>query len=257
MRQTIAKLLKGTRLEEPARYVSALVQSIRPGRSQSNEREILIRLTRQIAVPKTFVEFGFHWHEFNCIGLIREFSGLLIDGNADVVSFARRLLPSNLEVEAHFLTLDNIGFIEERYRERPLGILSIDVDGNDYWFLKRLIVIKPAIIAIEYNASFLLRRITVPYKADFERHREHPSGWYCGASLTAISHLCQDHGYSLVAISDSGVNAFFVRNDLMSTTLNPLSPQTAYRECILSNMWSGTTAAEQWSVVEHLEFVEV
>jgi hypothetical protein len=61
----------------------------------------------------------------------------------------------------------------------------------------------------------------------------------------------------LVAISDSGVNAFFVRNDLMSTTLNPLSPQTAYRECILSNMWSGTTAAEQWSVVEHLEFVEV
>jgi hypothetical protein len=257
MRRTIARLLKGTPLEAPARYVLARAQSLRPGQSQSNEKEILIGLTRHIAVPKTFVEFGFHWHEFNCIGLIREFSGLLIDGSTETVALAKRLLPRKIEVEARFLTLDNIGFIEERFCDRPLGILSIDVDGNDYWFLKRLLSLKPAIIAIEYNASFLLRRITVPYKPDFERHREHPSGWYCGASLTAISQLCDDHGYSLVAISDSGVNAFFVRNGFLTPALTALSPLTAYRECVLSNMWSGMTAAEQWSVVEHLEFVEV
>jgi hypothetical protein len=257
MRRILAKLLKGTPLEAPARYVLARAQSLRPGRSQSNEKEILIRLTRQIAVPKTFVEFGFHWHEFNCIGLIREFSGLLIDGSTETVSLAKRILPRNIEVEARFLTLDNIGFIEERFRDRPVGILSIDVDGNDYWFLKRLLSLKPAIIAIEYNASFLLKSITVPYKPDFERHREHPSGLYCGASLTAISQLCQDHGYSLVAISDSGVNAFFVQNGLMTPALTALSPQTAYRECVLSNMWTGTTAAEQWNIVQHLEYVEV
>jgi hypothetical protein len=243
MRRTIGRLLKDTPLEAPARYALAWVQSLRPGQSQSNEKEILIGLTQQTAVPKTFVEFGFHWHQFNCIGLVREFSGLLIDGNTETVSLAKRLLPRNIEVEARFLTLDNIGFIEERFRNRPLGILSIDVDGNDYWFLKRLLSLKPAIIAIEYNACFLLRRISVPYKADFDRHREHPSGWYCGASLTAISQLCDDHGYSLVAISDSGVNAFFVRNDLLTPALTALSPQTAYRECVLSNMWSGTTAA--------------
>jgi hypothetical protein len=69
--------------------------------------------------------------------------------------------------------------------------------------------------------------------------------------------LCEDHGYSLVAISASGVNAFFVRNDLLTPAVVALSAQAAYRECVLSNMWSGTTAAEQWSVVEHLEFVEV
>ncbi len=257
MRRTLARLLKGTPLEAPARYVLTLAQSFLPGRSQSNEKDILIALTRQLAVPKTFVEFGFHWHEFNCIGLIREFSGLLIDGSTETVSVAKRVLPRNMEVEARFLTLDNIGFIEERFCDRPLGILSIDVDGNDYWFLKRLISMKPAIIAIEYNASFLLRRISVPYKPDFERHREHPSGLYCGASLTAISQLCQIHGYSLVAISDSGVNAFFVRNGLLTPALTALSPQTAYRECVLTNLWSGTTAVEQWHVVEHLEFVEV
>jgi hypothetical protein len=257
VRRIIAKLLKGTPLEGPARYVLARAQSLRPGRSQSNEREILIALTRQLAVPKTFVEFGFHWHEFNCIGLIREFSGLLIDGSTETVSLAKRLLPRNIEVEARFLTLDNIGYIEERFGDRPLGILSIDVDGNDYWFLKRLLSMQPAIIAIEYNASFLLRRITVPYKPDFERHREHASGLYCGASLTAMSHLCQEHGYSLVAISDSGVNAFFVRNGLLTSAVAVLSPQTAYRECVLTNLWSGTTAEDQWRLVEHLEFVEV
>jgi hypothetical protein len=257
MRRTIGRLLKGTKLEAPARYALALAQSFRPGQSQSNEKEILDNLTRQLAVPKTFVEFGFHWHQFNCIGLMHEFSGLLIDGSAETVALAKRLLPRKIEIEACFLTLDNIGFIEERFRDRPLGILSIDVDGNDYWFLKRLLPMRPAIIAIEYNASFLLRRLTVPYKLDFERHKEHPSGWYCGASLTAISRLCEDHGYSLVAISASGVNAFFVRNDLLTPAVVALSAQAAYRECVLSNMWSGTTAAEQWSVVEHLEFVEV
>jgi hypothetical protein len=257
MIRTIGKLVKGTPLEASARYVLALTQSLRPGRSQSNEKEILFRLTRQIAVPKTFVEFGFHWHEFNCIGLIREFSGLLIDGSTEMISLARRLLPRNIEVEARFLTLDNIGFIEDRYRHRPLGILSIDVDGNDYWFLKRLLSIKPAIIVAEYNASFLLRRITVPYKPDFERHREHPSGLYHGASLAAIAHLCQHNGYSLVEISESGVNVFFVRDDLLTPEVTALSPQAAYRECALTNMWSGTTASEQWGAVKHLEFVEV
>lgn len=253
----MGKLVKGTRLEGPARYLLALSQSLRPGRSQSNEREILAWLAKEIKLPKTFVEFGFHWHEFNCIGLIREFSGLLIDGSTEMTSLAKRFLPSKIEVESHFLTLDNIGFIEERHRHRPLGILSIDVDGNDYWFLKRLISIKPAVIVMEYNASFLLRRVSVPYKPDFDRHREHPSGLYHGASLTAISSLCEDHGYSLVRISESGVNAFFVRNDLLTPAVAALSPQTAYRECVLSNMWSGMTAYEQWRVVEHLEFVEM
>jgi hypothetical protein len=257
VRQAVVNMLKGSRFEAPARYALNYVRSLRPGRSQSNEREILIGLTQKIATPATFVEFGFHWHEFNCVGLIRKFSGLLIDGSEETVSLARRLLPSKIEAEACYLTLDNIGFIEDRFRNRPLGILSIDVDGNDYWFLRRLISIRPAIIAIEYNASFLLRRITVPYKQDFDRHREHPSGLYCGASLTAMSSLCETHGYSLVDISASGCNAFFVRDDLMTPAVAALAPETAYRECLLTNMWTKSTAAEQWRVVENLEYVEV
>jgi len=254
----IARVLQGSRLEAPARYLNArLRQLLHPGRSQSNEQEILARLAHQTRAPKTFVEFGFHWREFNCIGLIREYGGLLIDGNDRNVRLARRIFPRNIRVEARFLTLENIDFIEQHFAGRPLGILSIDVDGNDYWFLKRLLPMRPAIVAVEYNASLLLKPITVPYKPDFDRFKEHASGLFHGASLTALAELCRQQGYSLVAISDSGVNAFFVRNELLSPDLRPLSPETAFRECALTNMWNSSSAPEQWSLIQHMEFVEV
>ncbi|MBW4052012.1 MAG: FkbM family methyltransferase [Proteobacteria bacterium] len=228
-----------------------------PPHSQSNEGEILARLARHTNAPKTFVEFGFHWNEFNCIGLVREFSGLLVDGGDRNVRLARRLFPKNIRVETRFLTLENLGFIEEHFKGRSLGILSIDVDGNDYWFLQRLLPMRPAIIAVEYNASFLLNRITIPYQSDFDRHKAHPSGLYCGASLVALAELCRKHGYGLVAVSDSGANAFFVANERLTPDLHPLAPESAYRECTLTNLWNGSTAAEQWNTIRHLDFVEV
>jgi hypothetical protein len=100
MRRIIRKLLKDTPLEAPARYALTLAQSMRSGRSQSNEKEILFELTRRIVVPNTFVEFDFHWREFNCIGLKRKFPGLLIDGSSETVSLARRLLPRTILVSS-------------------------------------------------------------------------------------------------------------------------------------------------------------
>lgn len=254
----LAKLLEGTPFETPARYVNARIRRLlHPGRSQSNEQEILAFLARHTNAPKTFVEFGFRWDEFNCIGLIREYSGLLIDGNDRNVRLARRLFPTKIRVETRFLTLENIGFIEQHFAGHPLGILSIDVDGNDYWFLERLLPMRPAIVAVEYNASLLLEKITVPYKPDFDRFKEHASGLYCGASLTALSDLCRAQGYSLIAISDSGVNAFFVRDELLSPELPPLVPETAYRECALTNKWNDSCALEQWRLIQHMDFVAV
>lgn len=74
------------------------------------------------------------------------------------------------------------------------GVLSIDVDGNDYWFLERPIEINPSVICIEYNATLGKEPITVPYDETFERHEKHPSGWYHGASLSALSKLAASSG---------------------------------------------------------------
>ena len=54
----------------------------------------------------------------------------------------------------------DLDFIKERFDS--LGVLSIDVDGNDYWFLKELISTRPSVIVVEYNASFGLEPVTVP-----------------------------------------------------------------------------------------------
>jgi hypothetical protein len=243
--------------ETPVRRFYVKLKSLLGGRSQSDEAAILVSLVSKLNIPNTFVEFGFHPNEFNCIGLRHRFAGLLIDGDESTVSLARSVLPRTIDVEARFLTLANLDLVERRYHPGQLGILSIDVDGNDFWFLKRLIRLKPSVIAVEYNASLLLHPVTVAYDPHFDRHNKHPSGWYHGASIVALHRLCEAHGYHLVSVAAGGGNAFFVRSDSMASDLPQLKPQDAYRECLLRNKWSSTNAHQQWNAIRTLPFVEI
>jgi hypothetical protein len=195
---------------------------------QSDESQIIERLAK--SAPRTFVEFGFHPNEFNCAPLARspDWRGLLIDTNARQIADARSMLSNRIEI----------------------GVLSIDVDGNDYWFLERLIDTRPTVICVEYNASFGPESITVPYDPDFSRNAKHPSGWYHGASLTALTKLAAKSGYGLAAVSEVGGNAIF-------TVDGSLDPGTSWRPNRLRDKWSGKSANEQWLAVKHLEYVSV
>ena len=119
---------------------------------QSDESQIIERLAKD--APRTFVEFGFHPNEFNCAPLARnpDWRGLLVDANVRQISDARSILSDRIDIVEAFLTLENLDFIKSKFPK--LGVLSIDVDGNDYWFLKELIDIRPTVICVEYNASF-------------------------------------------------------------------------------------------------------
>jgi hypothetical protein len=161
-------------------------------------------------------------------------------------------LPKRIEVRQQFLTLENLDFVATFHPE--LGVLSIDVDGNDYWFLEALLPVRPHVIAVEYNASFLSASLTVPYDPVFERHRKDSSGWYHGASLSALNKLCNKHGFKLVSVAEAGGNAFFVRQE---NPLPAIDAAAAYRENRLTNEWSGSTAQEQWARIKHLPYVEV
>lgn len=186
-----------------------------PAQSQSDEADVLDRLIARRAVPRLFIEFGFGTWEFNCARLTSTFEGLLLDGDAENVRYAKRVFPARIQCEHLWLTLETLGVIEDFARDRDVGILSVDVDGNDFWFLRRLITIRPAIIVCEFNRVFGDRPLCVPYDAQFERFAKHASGLYFGASLTALDHLCRAQGYALLAVSSNGVNAFFVRRDLL------------------------------------------
>jgi hypothetical protein len=164
-------------------------------------------------------------------------------------------MPRSVEAQCRFLDLPGLELVLDRFAPGSLGVLSIDVDGNDYWFLQKLLRLRPAVIAVEYNASMGLRPLTVPYDPSFERHEKHPSGWYHGASLAALVVLCGEHGYGLVRTSDGGVNAFFITSESAEAARIPVvSPADAYRENLLRNQWSGTSASEQWEVIRHLPF---
>lgn len=215
-------------------------------RGQSDEAQIIRRLVGEVSAPKTFVEFGFHPAEFNCSELVRDHQGLLVDGSKYQVDDARRILPASIRIEQRFLTLDNLDFIRAAFP--ALGVLSIDVDGNDYWFLEALLSTEPAVICVEYNASFLRHVVTVPYDPEFDRAKKHPSGWYHGASLAALAKLVASKGYYLADVAAGGGNAFFTRS-------GNLDPASAWRPTTLRDQMSASSSEEQWLAIQAMPFV--
>lgn len=227
------------------------------GSSQSDEAAIISKIVSDLGLPKRFVEFGFHPREFNCIGIAQDAQGMLIDGNSSTVAIARKLLPSHLRIEQRFLDMGNLDFIRDFAAEAPLGVLSIDVDGNDFWFADALIGLKPRLLVLEYNASLGREPVTVPYDSAFDRSKKHASGWYHGASLSAMCNLAGAHGYRLVAVANAGGNAFFLAKACGEQEWPALSPESAYRESVLRNRWAHSDAAEQWAAIRDLPYVRI
>jgi hypothetical protein len=96
--------------------------------------------------------------------------------------------------------------------EEP-DVLSIDVDGNDYWIWSAIDRYRPRVVVIEYNGDLAPGSEQVmPYTPGFRW--DHSSGY--GASLGALEALAAEKGYVLVHTESAGVNAFFVRSELAS-----------------------------------------
>jgi hypothetical protein len=226
--------------------------------SQSNEAEIIDRLVSKFDVPKYFVEFGFSGWEFNCYRLAKntEWEGLLLDGGAYNVVIARKIFHKNIVAKQMWINLETLDVIFEHSKNRNLGILSIDVDGNDYWFLQRLISLNPAIIISEFNVSFGTRSISVPYDQSFDRTKKHESHEYYGASLSAISFICYKYNYSLVDVSKNGINAFFVRNDLLAGFDEELQLDDVL---LVKTYPDGSEAPTSvfWQAIKHMPYVDV
>jgi hypothetical protein len=195
--------------------------------SQFGEDGIIQYLIRQARVPaqsRSFVEFGVEsYEEANTRFLVLNdnWRGLIMDGNS---SNMRRVRNSsiywrhNLVAVAAFIDADNInGLIRDAGFSGEIGLLSVDIDGNDYWVWERIDAVNPIIVVAEYNSVFGPRHaVTVPYDRAFERGRAHSSHLYWGASLKALVELGNRKGYGFVGSNDAGNNAFFVRRDRLN-----------------------------------------
>ncbi len=200
--------------------------------SQWGEDGILQHLLRHVPVARpVFVEFGVETYvEANTRFLLTNhgWSGLVIDGSEANVAFIRRdpiYWRHNLKAVCSFITRDNINeLIAGAGLSGDIGLLSVDIDGNDYWVWEAITGITPALVVTEYNALFGAERaVTVPYDPSFQRTAKHHSNLYYGASLAALVGLGRRKGYAFVGTNTAGNNAFFVRRDLLPPTLPELT----------------------------------
>jgi hypothetical protein len=195
--------------------------------SQWGEDGIIQYLIQNLEIPnKTFIEFGVEdYSESNTRFLLMKdnWSGFIVDNsrrNIDKIKRSTLSWKFDLQTFYAFLTRENINeiLLSSNFPE-DLGLLSIDVDGLDLHFLDALNTFKPRILIVEYNSLFgCTRKITVPYKEEFFRTNEHFSNLYYGASLAAINFIANKRGYRLVGTNSNGVNAFFVREDIVPNT---------------------------------------
>lgn len=193
--------------------------------SQRGEDGVIQYLINQIDIPnKIFVEFGVETYtESNTRFLLinNNWSGLIIDGSKDNINFIKSdyiYWKYDITAVESFITKNNINKIISEYTKiADIGILSVDIDGNDYWIWKEIDCIKPRIVICEYNSAFgNNKKVTVPYKDEFVRRNEHYSDLYFGASLAAFCELAEEKGYDFIGTTSAGVNAYFVRKDLSS-----------------------------------------
>jgi glycosyltransferase involved in cell wall biosynthesis len=186
--------------------------------SQNGEDGVLAEILRRVGVAERyFVEFGVEsGREGNCVFLAdaADWRGLFME--ADDEMFA--------ELERKYAAINRVSTIHARVSAQNIeqllaqagapaepDVLSIDVDGQDYWIWSAIEHYRPRVAVIEYNSSLDPRRQLV--QPDEPGHSWDRTEYY-GASVGALRALGDSKGYRLVHTELSGVNAFFVRDDL-------------------------------------------
>jgi hypothetical protein len=206
--------------------------------SQFGEDGILQYLLGKVPVARrVFVEFGVSdYDESNTRFLLQNdnWSGLVMDGSARNIEFIKSreyYWRHNLKAECAFITRDNINsLLAAAGISGEIGVLSIDVDGNDYWIWEAIDQVQAAVVVCEYNGLFgWSKKLTVPYDPGFRRDAAHYSGIYYGASIAALADLGARKGYILVGSNSAGNNLFFVRRDTAGD-LSPLAARAAHVE---------------------------
>ena len=189
--------------------------------SQFGEDGVIQWLLARVPVAnRNFIEFGVgDYRESNTRFLLEHdgWSGLILDSGTAHVRFVQETglaWRGVIDARSAFITAENIGDLLAG-QPADTGLLSVDVDGMDYWILSAITTIRPRILVCEYNSLFGPdAAVSVPYRPTFDRTTAHHSTLYFGASISAFAHWAGQHGYRLVGSTAQGVNAFLVRDDV-------------------------------------------
>lgn len=217
------------------------------------------------AGPKKAVEIcAGHGIECNSANLIinHGWDALLFDGDEDNISRGQEFYRTCQDTFSRpptiihaWITAENVdALISEHGYVGEVGLLSIDIDGMDYWIWKAIQGISPRLVLIEFNPVWGPdMSVAVPYNTNF-RIDYNKTPYYCSASLAAYCKLAEEKGYRLIGVQRLGFNAFFLRKDLGQDVIPTVSPAECFRMSPALQGWN-----PNWipSAVERPEFITV
>ncbi len=207
--------------------------------SQFGDDGVISWIVNQIPeIKKKFIEIGTqdYW-ESNTRFLLKSenWSGILVDASEkDINKIKRQRIYWQHDLKAYQLmaTKENINqFLGDKInsKDKEIGLLSIDIDGNDYWILDEINSIDPTIIVCEFNSIFGdVHKMSVLYDKNFVRNEKHYSNLYFGASIKAFISLLEKKGFFFIGTNSSGINAFFVKNDLAANFRSKIQEITIF-----------------------------
>lgn len=240
--------------------------------SQWGEDGIISYLVNNLDIENNFfIEFGVeNYLESNTRFLLKKFnwSGLIIDSsqkNIDYIKKDKIYWKYDIKALCEFISRDNINKIFlENISQKKIGLLSIDIDGNDYWVWEAITTVDPSIVVIEYNSLLgFEKNYVVPYDKKFERNKAHYSNLYYGASLPALIKLGNEKGYALVSCNSAGNNAFFVKKNLLNDQVRELTIKEAFQNRKFresrdkNNKLTFLNSNESKKLILHLDLKEV
>ena len=204
--------------------------------SQFGEDGIIQFLVQRVPIEnEVFVEFGVEdYAESNTRFLLvhDNWRGFIMDGGESMHTFLEETglrWRHWIDARTAFVDRDNVdGLISAAGIEGDIGLLSVDIDGNDYWVIERVESVSPRILVAEYNSTWGPdAAVTTPYDPKFVRSEKHPSYLYWGASIAALTEVAGRKGYALVGGNLAGNNVFFVRRDVLGD-IPEVSPAEAW-----------------------------
>ena len=182
--------------------------------------------------------------------------GLFIDGNPKSINRGKKFFnkyPHPWFYKPKFtcakVTRENINaLIEESGYTGEIGLLSIDIDGNDYWIWDAIKVIDPKVVIIETHNEFGLNNIVVPYDSDYAYPGKHPV--YHGASPVAMNKLANKKGYRLVGANELGFNFIFVKNGSGDTQLPEVTVESVLKHPSIKEDYKTFEPIKDWDYIE-------
>jgi len=184
---------------------------------------------------KTFVDLGSNdCVNSNCANLAVHFNwkGMFVDGDKNLIEIGKKFYKRTPDFWSYkpkfvhaFLTKKNVNnIIQTKGFEGEIELLSIDIDGNDYWIWESLEIIQPKVVIIECQLAFGLEEKVIPYREDFREDVRNSDNY--GASALALQKLGKQKGYRLVGANEYGNNLFFIKNGLAEVQLPEVSVES-------------------------------